>query len=1566
MATRSSLLDQFLVRVAPTRYLARYKQNLAASNQLLLPGEGEARVLEEFYVPLRFLERAPSEAKTAAQKTKSIDIWDVLYRASRVAIIGEAGAGKTITLKYVAAMLAQEGKIPLTYVQRLTFLHHGKSLDELLPIYADLGQLDLHVDDLAISLAGVLAQYGFPSAANFLRVQLQEGRCLLLLDNSSALPTLARDGHLEELLAAYPKTLVAVAGRTPDQANILPDLVCFEPLPFPEADIETFVRRRLDSPAATSLLQALERSRALDDMAGNPFLLAALASASEDAPSSFLHLPDLYERCLQLLLGDETDPAAPSRATFVRETRQALQELALYFHEQRQEQFTEEELEAAAESVLEDLDDSIDKASFLAWIREAEVLRRCNGKQYAFLRVALQEFLTAQAVTRADRLDKVLRSYVDDPWWREVIVLATALLDNAEEVVPRLLATSTKPGKVLFLAARCAGEDPNLGEEVKEQLRPLLLELLEGSDESRWPLAAAYIAGLEKERIRDYFPRMLKEGSATQREEAALVLGRIGTQDWATIPLLGALERSEAWQVRRKAAWALGQLGDKRAALALLEAFKDEKEEVASEAALALSAIGESVVPSLTRSLSSRRPAVRQMAAEALGQMGPLAVEPLVEIVQNERRPDDVVRAAAGALGMLGDARAVPPLTNLLRARHGRIAQTAARALAAIGEPAVQPLIQALPTRSTQTALTAAIVQALVDIGKPAVEPLLRALDSSNIPVRNASEQALTRIGAPAIEELLRALRTGDWNLRRRIAHILTRLGDERAVGPLVEALSDQDPGVRARAAEILSQIGPKEAVVEPLLRAMQGDPERSVRHAMIKALAARRSERAVAPLIQALEDSQARDIAARALSEIGTASVEPLIRAIYANQDPEFQQACVKALQAIGARGRVEEQDQLAVARVYSTLLTERLTLDEMISLLNHIRWWKPGEELHRAFSTARTLFQARDLRDVAAYPAELTWVESIESPFRPAVQSILRDLNHVAQNIRLFRQDSRLAGQRGAMVSAIDTMVAIQATIDTQLLQFEKAPFGDIVAAWRTLTERALKDLRGRARLEIALLGEDLPLDSKAVAALVVFRLRNVGESPARNLSVTLKPGSKDAFEIIGEPTRRLDPLLTGTQQDVQFRIKPLGVKEAGYVFEVSYDDDEGTGRYYPTSGRVRFLVVGQEYRKIPISPYVLGPPVKTSKMFYGRRDVFDWITENISGVQQQNILVLHGERRMGKTSILYQLLNRPPSPQHICILFSLELATTTTPGDLFYDLAIDICEEMARHGLDVPTPEEGEFMRNAQRSFRRFFEQVEDVLGNRRLLIMFDEIDILIAKIEEGILSSDVFHFVRGLMQHSDKIAFLVTGAYKVNEMLKDNKSILFNIALPHKISYLNENEAAALIEEPVADYLNYDDPVVNKIIKVTACHPYFIQYICDSLVKLAQRVQKNWVFLPDVDVVLQEVIQDNTGQLEKAIYAQLTKPEQQALTGLANVTDDRTVFVSPDAVAEVLARYELDIPKPQLLDALRSLRERDLVVEQRIGQSLQYGFKMGLIRMWLRRSESLLRLGQAART
>ncbi len=1570
MVDRFSFLD-LAAKLLPARYPARnsakYMENLAMGlDQLLMPGESAPRSLAQFHIPLSFREAGPDTRTPATPSGKVIDIWDVLFRAPRLAIIGEVGAGKTSTLKYVAVALAQE-KMPQTYIRRLTFLHQGQACDQLLPIYANAAQLDLDTDDLAVVLAKVLANSGFSGASDFLRVELAEGRCLLLVDDLDASGEPEHWSRFHQLLTQYPRTQTVLAARTADPIWALLDVQIFEAVPFSDREIERFVAKRLgkNSPTAHALLQAMERSSSLHSLGGNPLLLSTLAWTSETASDRPLRLPDLYERCLQYLLADKTERASGlTRSTIAQSTSQFLQDMAYYFHERHQALFDDGEL-VAATGAQESVDGMpAQGSSLISQVKEAGLLQRQDNKGYTFLRLGFQEFLTAQAVVRRSHLKGVLRKHVDDSWWQEVIVLATALQDNAEDVVQGILAESTSSEQRLFLAARCAAEARSIPNETRESLLAGLFEIIEGEDSALWPSAAVCVAALEKSTVRDHFSRKLRDGSVDERARAALVLGRIGTPEWATVPLLGALDRSRPWQVRRTAAWALGQLADRRAIPILVETLKDEREEVASEAALALSAIGELAAPSLISSLSSDQPSVRQMAVKALGNMGDLAMGPLLDIAQDEQQPDHTVRGAAEALGLLGDQRAVAPLVALLRIRNGRLAASAARALAAIGEPAVQPLISSLPTRSAELALRGAIVDALVDIGEPSIGPLIQSLDSPSSPVRNAAVEALTRIGPTAIAALVAALRTENWDLRRRIAQILGQIGEPSLVGPLIQLLRDDDAGVRVRAAQILGQIG-QEHAVEPLIDSMQHDPDEFVRRTAIKALASLRSTDSIDSLIQMLDDTQLRDMAAISLSEIGEPAVEQLIRAVHENRNPEAQQAAIKALDTIGASGRWEEETLRAVARAYSLLLTEQRTLDEAIALLNRVRWWKAGDELHQAFVTAQELLQAHSLRDVADYAEQLQWVQSLEQPFRPAVKHIFQRLDQVAQNIRLYLQDSRRAGQRDAMLSALDTMTEIQEIVDIQLLPFERVPFADVVLRWRTLMEEALKNLRGRARLEIVALREDLPLDRTSSSSMIVFRLTNVGDSPARNLSVTLKQSGRDGFEVIGQSTQELYPLGTGMQQDVEFWIKPLSSNEAGYVFEVSYDDDEGTGHFHPTSGRVRFFVVGEEYRPIPTSPYVMGPPVKTRKMFYGRQDLFDWIGENISGSHQQNILVLHGERRMGKTSILYQLLNRPPTPQHICVFFSLELAITNTLGDVLYDLGMAIYKEAIKLDLGLREPVEVDFMNDPQRCFLQFFEQVEKSLGDRRLLIMIDEIDILIAKVEEGVLSHDVFNFLRGLMQHSDKIAFIVTGAYKVNEMLKDNRSILFNIARPFKISYLYESEAAALIVEPLAGDLTYDNMVVEKIIRVTACHPYFIQYICDSLVKLAQKMRKNFVYLPDIDVVLQEVIQDNTGVLQNSVYAPLSKPEQRVLASLASVTDERRVFILPDAVAEILEKYQLQVPKPQLLDALRSLRERDLAVEKRIGQSLQYGFKMDLIRMWLRQNEMLLRLSQEAK-
>ncbi len=1569
MAERFSL-HRLAAGVVPSAYIARYLKNLTADlNTLFFPGESRARSLEHLHVPLGFREMAAGETTTAAaDSTKALSVWDILLRSPKLAIIGEPGAGKTTTLKYVAVTLAQR-TMPESYIRRLTFVHQGQAFDDLLPIYADLSQLGSYTDDLAVFLAAALSDHGFPGAREFLRAKLKEGRCLLLLDRFDALHRPEHRTHLKELLSAYPKAQAAIAARTVDLVNPFPSFVCFEPLPLSEDGVMALIDGRLgkDSPAAIALLQALERDTGLGSVAGNPLLLSTLAWVSESVQTRPLPLRDLYERCLQVLFDDTTEVAvAPIRPTLDRESKdKALQELGRYFHERRQEQFDQEGLKIAVEEVLKLGGDLSQGQSLLALIEDSQLLRQQNNKQYAFLRLALQEFLTARAIVATDRLTEIVNRYVDDSWWHEVIVLATAVLGNATGVVQQILSLSSKPTEALLLAARCAVEVPATAQDIRKSLRDELFRVFQTGDRAHWQAAALCIAALESKRVSDYFPKVLKEGPVDEAERAALVMGRIGAPKWAMEPLLGALGRNRPWQVRCQAAWALGQLGDRKAVPTLIAAFKDEREEVASAAALALSAIGEPAVPSLLASLSNDYPIVRQMAVKALGKMGTLALRPLLDIVQDEKQPDNVVGGAAQALGLLRDPQAIPYLVSLLRAREGRLVEHAARALADIGAPTAQALIDSLPTRSAELKLSIAIVNALVAIGEPAIDALIRSLSSPHTPVRNAAAEALERIGAPAIEALVGALRSEKADLRRRAAEILVGTGGKWPAGPLMAtlmaALNDEHPVVRARVVQVFGQIGQEQAV-EPLVDLLQNDPDEFVRRTAVRTLADLRSERAIGPLIQTLDDAQLRDMSTAALSEIGEAAVEPLVVAINRNRNPAVQQACVKALAAVGVRSRVEEPTLGAVARVYSwLLLTKELSLDEMIIALEHIRWWKYGEELHKAFVSARTLAQAQSLREVAECTEGLLWVSKLDSPFRPTIKKVLWDLNSVAQNIQLYLRDPRREGQRDALLSAINTMTEIQETINTQLLEFEKRPFIAIVERWHQLTEEALKGLRGRAQLQIELLVDDLALHSPESAGKIVFGLTNVGDSAARNLGATLRQ-TGGAFEVLGDATQRLEPLGSGMQRNIEFLIKPLGVKEATVAFEVSYDDDEGPDRRVPFSGRVRFWALEEKYRPIPISPYVMGPPVKTPRMFFGRQDVFDWIRENISGTYQENFLVLHGERRMGKTSILYQLLNHPPTAQHICVFFSLELATTRSLGDLLYDMGIEIYGELAKLSLGLAEPVEEEFLSNAQRSFRRFWDSVERALGDRRLLIMIDEIDILIDKVERGVLSTDVFNFMRGLMQHSQKIAFIFTGAFKLREMLKDSKSILFNIALPYKISYLNRNEGLALIMEPVAEHLFYHDLVQKKILDVSGCHPYFIQYICDSLVKLAQRKQKNFVDLPDLDLVLSDVIQDNAAVLQNAVYAPLSEAEQKVLAALANVTDDYRILVPPDVVAKMLDKYKLSLAKEDLLGALRSLRERDLVDEQRVGQSLQYGFRMGLIRMWLRQNEVLLRLSQ----
>ena len=181
---------------------------------------------------------------------------------------------------------------------------------------------------------------------------------------------------------------------------------------------------------------------------------------------------------------------------------------------------------------------------------------------------------------------------------------------------------------------------------------------------------------------------------------------------------------------------------------------------------------------------------------------------------------------------------------------------------------------------------------------------LLEVLVSAGENSREEAALALGRFGGAAVERLAAILATGEADARWWAARALAEVGGESAVPPLVSALEDQDPDVRACAALALGRagdgsaapaladrLGDESAFVasiaadalsmmgEHAVEALAGrldDESPHVRLLAVRALGRTRSQGAIAPLFDVLEDQSylVRYYAHEALEALGVGMV--------------------------------------------------------------------------------------------------------------------------------------------------------------------------------------------------------------------------------------------------------------------------------------------------------------------------------------------------------------------------------------------------------------------------------------------------------------------------------------------------------------------------------------------------------------------------------------------------------------------------------------------------------------------------------------------------------------------
>lgn len=245
-------------------------------------------------------------------------------------------------------------------------------------------------------------------------------------------------------------------------------------------------------------------------------------------------------------------------------------------------------------------------------------------------------------------------------------------------------------------------------------------------------------------------------------------------------------------------------------------------------------------------------------AAAALGLLGdPRAVDPLLKEAATDDDYEWTVNPALQSLGQLGDPRAVPVLASRLdRGKNNPVTldrlRVAADALAALGEPGLEALLQRL--NGTRNEVRIAVASALgKQQNKRVVPPLLSVLDQ----VSSAAVSLGRLRDARAVEPLIRHLNAqADKSRPLAVITALGEIGDERAVPALAKRASkDSDPDVRLAAVIALSRIN-SAATAAPLFDALQDESPVLRRYAAIGL--SNGDARAVDPLKKALTDEDA------------------------------------------------------------------------------------------------------------------------------------------------------------------------------------------------------------------------------------------------------------------------------------------------------------------------------------------------------------------------------------------------------------------------------------------------------------------------------------------------------------------------------------------------------------------------------------------------------------------------------------------------------------------------------------------------------------------------------------
>jgi hypothetical protein len=402
-------------------------------------------------------------------------------------------------------------------------------------------------------------------------------------------------------------------------------------------------------------------------------------------------------------------------------------------------------------------------------------------------------------------------------------------------------------------------------------------------------------------------------------------------------------------------------------------------------------------------------------------------------------------------------------------------------------------------------------------------------------------------------------------------------------------------------------------------------------------------------------------------------------------------------------------------------------------------------------------------------------------------------------------------------------------------------------------------------------------------------------------------------------------------------------------GLLRELTRSSERYALRFQPIAARWRRIVAqyGRELAREAESrqeidnPYIIGVPLTDhQEVFVGRTDVSARIEELLLD-RRRPPLLLYGQRRVGKTSLLNNLGRLLPSTV-VPLFVDLQgpASAASDHAGLLYNIARGMVDSARRQrSMVLPPLTRDALAIDPFTCFDEWLDEVEATLGGRTALLTLDEFEALENAIIKGRFDREaVLGTLRHLIQHRPRFKMLLSGSHTLDEIQRW-ASYLINVQTVH-IGYLKDAEARQLVERPVKGFvLHYEPDALQYVLDLTRGHPFLVQLLCAEIVALknAQAPDlRRQARLADVEAAAQEALSVGSFFFADIEHNQVDASGLAVLRFLAS--QQKGTAVNQQALAH---RFPDD-----LAHTLDRLVRRELI--ERVDGS--YRFQVELIRHW----------------